>query len=309
MAGKDQSISNLLTTMEGLIVALATPLAEDGKLDIDGLERLIERVIEGGASCLFPLGWCGEQPLLTRSVNEAMMRETCRIAAGRLPVMVGVSEQSIPKALELAALARKAGADLLLATPPYSYPIPQELIYNYFKELASQSNRPLVIYQNDELGVRVELETMVRLSEIPGLIGVKAYVPFVELQRYFHRAHKPGQFSVISGDEYLFGAALLLGIRHFTMGGPGNFSPGWCTGIYRSALEADWEAVREKQKKLTDFCDAVYFGVDSAYAAVKYILERLNICSARISSPHRILPSEQKKKIDAAIEEFRDILA
>ena len=238
-----------------------------------------------------------------------MLPETIGINDGRLPVMVGVSEQSVPKALKLAHMARDQGADLLLATPPYSYPIPQDLIYEFFRDLAAQSGMPLVIYQNDEVGVRVELETMVRLSETPGIVGTKAYAPFPELQRYFHRANKPGRFAVISGDEYLYAAALSLGIKHYTMGGPGNFCPGWCTSIYDSAMAGDWDSVRQKQKRLTDFCDAIYLTTDSPYAAVKYVLELLGLCSACITSPHRIPPVEQKKQVETAVAEFAEILA
>ena len=128
-------IASLLDQMKGLTVALATPLNERDELDAAGLERLLERVIAGGASCLFPLGWMGEQPLLSSSARNAMLVETCRIAKDRLPVMVGVSEQALPRALEQAEMARQAGADLILSTPPYSYHIPQNLIYDYFKDL------------------------------------------------------------------------------------------------------------------------------------------------------------------------------
>lgn len=303
------NVEKLLQRIRGLIVALATPLDRKGSLDTRGLEKLIDRVEAGGASCLFPLGWMGEQPLLTQKTRENMMRATCEIARGRLPVMVGVSEHSLPRALELSNMAEQAGADLLLATPPFSYEIPQELIVDYFTGLASASRVPLVIYQNDETGVRLETENIVRLSKVPGLIGVKAYVPYLVLKKYFYRAHREGKFAVISGDEYIYEAALLAGIRHFTMGGPGNLCPGWCSGIYHSALEGDWAGVMKKQKRLTDFCDAIYPQGETAYAVIKYILERMGICSAYITSPHRTITREKGKKIDRALEKFEDVLA
>ena len=302
------SISSLLNQMEGLTVALATPLNEGSELDVAGLERLIERVIAGGASCLFPLGWMGEQPLVSNSTRQAVMAETCRIAKDRLPVMVGVSEQGLPRALEQAKMAREAGADLILSTPPYSYHIPQALIYDYLQELAATSGMPLVVYQNDEVGVSVDVDTLVRLSQTPGIVGVKVYMPFLSLQQSFLRAHRPGHFAVMSGDEYLFGAALLLGIRHFTMGGPGNLCPGWCTSIYNSAVVGNWEAVTAKQKRLIAFCDALYAGPGTAYATVKYALERLGVCSARISSPHGIIMPEQQAQVNAILEDFADVV-
>lgn len=133
-------------------------------------------------------------------------------------------------------------------------------------------------------------------------------MPFNQLQRTFHKADKPGRFAVMSGDEYLYGAALLLGIRRFTMDGPGNVCPKWCVSIYRSALDNDWTAVTAKQRRLTDFCDALYTGTDSAYAAIKYALERLGVCSAHISSPHGILPPDQKKQVERALVEYADVV-
>ena len=85
-------IAPLLDQMKGLTVALATTLNEFDEWDAARLERLLERVIAGGESCLFPLGWMGEQPLLSSSARNAMLVETCRIAKGRLPVMVGENE-------------------------------------------------------------------------------------------------------------------------------------------------------------------------------------------------------------------------
>ena len=308
MTNTGTDVPQLLQRMEGLIVALATPLDDRGNLDLPGLNRLLEAVIAGGTSCIFPLGWCGEQPLLTRSVQESVMRETVQIVGGRLPVMMGITEQSLPRSVELAELARQAGADLLLATPPYSYPIPQPLVFEYFRDLAGETEMPVVIYRNDEVGVGLEFETLLELSQVPGIVGVKAYAPFPELRRYYHRMDIPGRFAVISGDEYLYGAALGLGIKHYTMGGPGNFCPGWCTAILQDAASGDWDAVREKQKQLTDFCDAIYLETDSPYAAVKYVLELLGLCAAHITSPHRALPADQKQKVEAAVDEFGDIL-
>ena len=301
-------IASLLDQMKGLTVALATPLNERDELDAAGLERLLERVIAGGASCLFPLGWMGEQPLLSSSARNAMLVETCRIAKDRLPVMVGVSEQALPRALEQAEMARQAGADLILSTPPYSYHIPQNLIYDYFKGLAAASGMPVVVYQNDEVGVTIEEDTLAQISRAPGVVGVKVYMPFLSLQKSFLQADLPGRFAVMSGDEYLYGAALFLGIRHFTMGGPGNLCPGWCVKMYNSAVDGDWDAVGEQQKRLIAFCDALYAGPGTAYATVKYALERLGVCSARISSPHAAIGPEQQKQVNALLEEFADVV-
>ena len=302
------SASSLLEAMEGITVALVTPMESDGALDARGLECLVERCLANGARGLFPLGWAGEAPRLPDGVRRCMIQHTCRAAAGRVPVMAGVSEQSLPRALELAECARDAGADILLATPPYSYPISQEIVYEFFRRLAAESGMPTVAYQNDDVGVGIEEETIVELSRTPGLIGLKAYMPFGKLQTAFHRAHRPGAFAVMSGDETLFGAALGLGIRHFTMGTPGNVCLRWCVSMVRSAVDEDWDAVREKNKRLTEFCHDFYPRVEAPSAAAKYILHKAGqFASTYVTPPHRELSAEQRQFVDGALESFADV--
>ena len=298
----------LLQRMEGLTVALSTPLNDDGTLDVAGMERLIELVLDGGVTCLFALGWAGEGPLLSDETRAAVMRETCRIARGRVPVMIGVSEQSLERSLPLANAARQAGADLVLSTPPYSYDVPEHLLADYFRDLAARSGMPLVVYQNDELGKRLSFDTLQQLRQTPGIVGTKTYVPYLELQRYFYKLHEPNRFAVMSGDECQYAAALQLGVRHFTMGGPGNFCPAFCTSIYLRASEGQWDAVRDMQRRLAEFCDAVYAPAQSAYAAIKAVLHCMGICSRHISSPHFPVSDDEQERIRAVLQNYGDIL-
>jgi dihydrodipicolinate synthase/N-acetylneuraminate lyase len=307
---KSRRITELLKQLEGVTVALATPLTASNGLDVAGLERLVERVTLGGVSCLFPLGWAGEQPLISNEVRFSMMKETCRLAKNRLPVMVGVSEQSLPKAIEQVRLAERAGADMILSTPPYSYQIPQALVVQYFKELAAVTELPVVVYQNAEAGTIITVDTLHEISQQPGILGVKAYMPYLDMQRSFLRSESPGRFSVMSGDEYLYGAALFLGIRRFTMGGPGNVCPAWCSRIYRAAVAGDWDGVRLMQNRLMEFCDSLY-GIEgvTAYSALKGALQVLGVCSKRISSPHLALSPKQILRVETILKKYHDVLA
>jgi 4-hydroxy-tetrahydrodipicolinate synthase len=300
--------AKLFEQLKGVTVAMVAPLNECGNLDTDSLEILIERFIENGACCIFALGWSGEGPILPDNVREELLRQSCRIVNGRVPVLAGVSEQSLPRALKLAKVARDAGASMILATPPYSYPIPQEFVYEYFKSLAADSGVPLIIYQNDEISVKVTSETIERLSETPGVVGSKAYMPFVELIREFRKAHKKGRFFVMSGDEYVFAQSLLMGVEHFTMGGPGNLCLRWCCDIYNSAMGKDWDRVREKQIRMDQVCDRLWSSAESPYMVIKYVLSRMNVCSDRITSPFSVLSAKQRKTVDAALEEYADVL-
>lgn len=299
---------SLFKQLKGVTVAVAAPLTENGRIDLKGLERLVERLIEKGTCCIFPLGWSGEGPVLPDEVREELLRQTCRIVNGRVPVLAGVSEQSLPRALKTAKVAREAGASMILATPPYSYPIPQEFVYEYFKELARESGVPLVIYQNDEVGVKVTIDTIKRLSDTDGIIGTKAYMPYADFMREFRQAHKENRFSVMSGDEYVFAQSLLMGVEHFTMGGPGNLCLRWCVDIYKSAMKKEWDIVREKQIRMDKLCDRLWSSADSPYMVIKYVLSRAGIGSDKISSPLRVVSTAEKQIIDAIMEEYSDVL-
>jgi len=161
------------------------------------------------------------------------MRETCRIADGRVPVMAGVSEQSLPRVMEQLVMAKAAGAGLVLTKAPYSYETSPELICEFFIELLSECDLLLVVYHNFETSARLDLDSLSRLSRVPGIIGVKSYAPFLDLQKSFHQLHNAESFAVICGDEYLYSAALLEGIRFYTMGGPGNL----CRRLLHAGLQ------------------------------------------------------------------------
>jgi dihydrodipicolinate synthase/N-acetylneuraminate lyase len=299
----------LLQQLEGITVALATPLTADAKLDALALERLIERALSGGAACLFPLGWMGEQPLLRDETRREVMVETCALARGRVPVRAGISENSLERALQQARAASEAGADCILSTPPYAYDIPQSHVVHFFKELAAQSRMPVVIYQNGEVGVQITEDTLHELSYLPGVVGVKASMPYHTMQRSFARTHRPGEFAVMSGDEYLYGPALFLGMRHFTMGGPGNLCPGWCVRMYDAALAGEWHVVQRMQQRLLAFCDALFASHSlTPYAVVKCALEHLGLCERHITSPHVEADDTEAARIAAVVREYRDVV-
>ncbi len=219
-----------------------------------------------------------------------------------------MSEQGLVRALNQAVIARKAGADVVLSTPPFSYPVPQHSVYDFFRILAEESGLPVIAYHNEEVSVSIEVETAVRLSETPGMLGLKAYGNLVFLQRLLRQAHRPGQFAIFSADEYLFGPALFLGARYSTMGGPGNLVPRWCVKMHHAATQGNWAKVTEQHQRLISFCETIYVGAESAYAAVKYAMSRLGIGASYISAPLPSLTAEHRKRVDKALQEFADIL-
>ena len=107
--------------MTGIIPPLVTPLLDNDKLDIDGLERLIERLIKGGVHGLFILGTTGEAQSISYRLRHEMIKETCRINAGRLPVLVCISDTSIVESIHLAHVGAECGASAVVSAPPYYF--------------------------------------------------------------------------------------------------------------------------------------------------------------------------------------------
>ncbi len=303
-----QEISTLIRSMRGVTTALATPLNSDGSLDVESLERLIDNQISAGIACIFPLGWCGEGPLLADEIRAEVIRHSCRIVRGRVPVMVGVSEQSPARARPLIRIAEDAGADMVLATPPYSYEIPTEAIVAFFEALSRDTSLPVVVYENGELHTPAGIDALGTLAQNPQFLGVKATVSAEHLRDYYRVLNDAEEFVVISGDEFLFDFAALLGVRHFTMGGPGNFSPSWCADTVELIEKGSWRVVVSRQERFSAFLKEVYATSATAYGVTKFILSELHLCGETITNPHRGLTDAEKHTAREIIARYRDLL-
>ena len=111
----------LKTPLNGIVPPLVTPLSDNETLDVKSLERLINHLIKGGVHGLFVLGTTGEEQSLSYKVREDMIRESCRINAGRLPILVCITDTSIVESIKLANVAAECGADGLVSAPPYYF--------------------------------------------------------------------------------------------------------------------------------------------------------------------------------------------
>ena len=308
MAISNSDIGDLLKRLEGFSVAILTPLQEDGDLDVPALERIIDRVLTAGARGVFPLGWMGEGPLLTDRLQSRVVQETVRIVNGRALVISGVTDQSLPRVLERADMIKKAGADIILSTPPYSYHIGPGEIHEYFKSLAEKSNMPVIVYHNNELTVRPDFPVMLRLSETPGVIGVKASCDFNLFQRYFFRAGKPGRFAVFSSSMYHIAVVLFLGVRHLMLGTPGNLTPSMCGRLFRQAEAGEWEAVAKDYRRMVALYNTLAIETSGGDVGVKLALSELGFCKPYVTPPLKQLPPEEQAVVRKAMKEFRDIV-
>ena len=160
--------------MTGIIPPLVTPLLDNDKLDIDGLERLIERLIKGGVHGLFILGTTGEAQSISYRLRHEMIKETCRINAGRLPVLVCISDTSIVESIHLAHVGAECGASAVVSAPPYYFAPGQPELAEFYEDLIPQLPLPIFLYNMpSHTKVNFAPATIQRIARNPQVVGFK----------------------------------------------------------------------------------------------------------------------------------------
>ena len=195
----------------GSIVALITPMQEDGSVDYDALRRLIDWHIAEGTDCVGVVGTTGESPTVSVEEHCEIIRVAVEHAKGRVPIMAGAGGNSTREAIELSRYARKVGADCTLSVVPYYNKPSQEDIYQHFKSIAEAVDIPMVLYNVPGRTVAdMQVDTVLRLAQVPGIVGIK------EASGDIHRAgwlikQAPKGFSIYSGDDATAIALMLMG--------------------------------------------------------------------------------------------------
>src|SRR5882762_2606389 len=158
----------------GSIVALVTPMQEDGSVDYDGLRRLVDWHVAEGTDCVGVVGTTGESPTVSVEEHCEIIRVAVEHAKGRVPIMAGTGGNSTAEAIELSRYAKKVGADCTLSVVPYYNRPSQEGIYQHFKAIAEAVDIPTVLYNVPGRTVAdMQAETTLRLAQVPGIVGIK----------------------------------------------------------------------------------------------------------------------------------------
>ncbi len=160
--------------LRGSIVALITPMRDDGAVDEKNFAELVEWQIAEGTEGLVPVGTTGESPTLSHAEHKRLVELCVEVARGRVPVMAGAGSNSTAEAIDFVKHAKAAGADGTLVVTPYYNKPTQEGLYLHFKALADAADLPLFIYNIPPRSViDMSVETMARLAKHPNIIGVK----------------------------------------------------------------------------------------------------------------------------------------
>lgn len=160
--------------IRGIVPPMATPLAGPDELDIPGLGKLIEHILQGGVDGLFILGTTGEGPALSYKLRRELIQRTCRQVAGRVPVLVGVSDSAHAEIVQITEHSAASGANAVVVAPPFYFPLSQSDLLRLVEDLAARSPLPVYLYNRPELTkISFSPETVQRASVIPNVAGLK----------------------------------------------------------------------------------------------------------------------------------------
>jgi 4-hydroxy-tetrahydrodipicolinate synthase len=232
----------------GCGTALVTPFRRDFSLDEATLKKLVLRQIEAGINFLSPCGTTGENPTLTREEHLRVVEITVAEAQGRVPVMGGAGGYNTSEIVALAKDLESLHVAGILSVAPYYNRPTQEGLYRHFKTIAEAVSIPVIIYNVPRrTGVNVEPETLVRLSEIANITGVKEASADIS-QMAAIIAKVPESFSVFSGDDAIALPLIALG-GHGLISVVSNEIPAEMTSLVQHALRNDFAAARRLQQR------------------------------------------------------------
>ena len=293
----------LTTPLKGIIPPMVTPLRDRDSLDVEGLERLVQHILAGGVHGLFLLGTTGEAPSLSHRLQQELVERTCRLVAGRVPVLVGITDTSAVEALSLARFAAEAGAQGLVLSAPYFYAMAPGELRGHVRRLAAELPLPVVLYNiPGRPGPTFDLETLRQAQQLPNVLGLKDSSANM---LYFHQVRRMlGQrpdWTLLVGPEELLAEAVLLG-GHGGVSGGANVNPRLYVELYEAAEAGEVERVNALHRRVIEAsCRLYQVGIYQSPSvflnALKTSLSFLDICSDVVAEPFEGFGQDERAKI------------
>lgn len=300
-------MENLLKLpMSGIIPPLVTPLKDNDTLDVEGLERLIERLIAGGVHGLFILGTTGEEQSLSYHLRHEMIRETCRINRNRLPVLVCITDTSIVESIRMAQIAAECGASGVVSAPPYYFATGQPELAEFYEELVPQLPLPVFLYNMpSHTKVNFAPATINRIAQDPRVIGFKdSSANAVYFQSVMHIMKDRPDFAMLVGPEEITAECVLMG-AHGGINGGANMFPKLYVDMYNAAKAGNLEEVRRLQPIIMQISSTIYTvgqHGSSYLKGLKCALSILGVCDDFIAAPFHKFNAPEREKIRLALE-------
>lgn len=276
--------------IKGSLVAIVTPMQEDGSLDLDTYRALIDWQIESGTAAIVAVGTTGESPTVNVEEHNELVRVAVEQARGRVPVIAGTGANSTREAIELTQHARDVGAQATLQVVPYYNKPTQEGMYQHFKAVAEEAGLPVILYNVPSRTVAdISTETVLRLAQLPGVVGLKDATS--DMYRGADLlARLPADFAVYSGNDDSALALMALG-SHGVISVTANIAPKPMAEMCQAALAGDFESARAINRRLLPLHGKLYMEANPiplkwAMARMGRIKDGIRLPLTPLSAPH-----------------------
>src|SRR5438093_8090384 len=284
----------------GSLVAIITPMREDGSLDLARLRALIDWHVAEGTDGIVVVGTAGEPPTVKFGEHKELIRMAVSHARGRIPVIAGTGGNSSAEAIELTEAAKKAGATACLSVVPYYNKPTQEGLYRHFRKIAETVDLPMIVYNVPGRTVAdLANDTVLRLAQVPGIIGIKDATANIERGTDLMR-RLPRNFAIYSGDDATALALVLLG-GHGVISVTANVAPKLMHQMCAAALVGDVKKSRELNDRLLPLHQRLF--VETNPAPVKWAMAEMGLIEYGLRLPLAPLSEKFYQAVREALHE------
>ncbi|MFQ6332555.1 4-hydroxy-tetrahydrodipicolinate synthase [Methylophilus sp. 3sh_L] len=286
--------------LTGSLVAIVTPMFEDGRLDLDALKKLIDFHVDAGTDGIVIVGTTGESPTVDVDEHCLLIKTTVDYVAKRIPVIAGTGANSTAEAIALTAKAKSLGADACLLVAPYYNKPSQEGLYQHFKAIAEAVDIPQILYNvPGRTGCDLTNDTVLRLAQVRNIVGIKDATGGIERGTDL-LLRAPAEFAVYSGDDATALALMLLGGKG-VISVTANVAPQLMHEMCAQALSGNLAAAKAANAKLFALHQKLF--VEANPIPVKWVLQQMGMIGTGIRLPLVNLSSQYHPVLRHAMQQ------
>jgi dihydrodipicolinate synthase/N-acetylneuraminate lyase len=292
----------------GIFPALPTPMTASGEVDVQGLEKLVDHVVRGGVHGLWVLGSTSEFPALSAADRKLVIEVTLSCAKGRVPAIVGATDNDPRTIIANAKAAQSAGAAACFMTLPYYFIVDQQEAIRHVRQIAAESPLPVFLYDNPpSTGIRLSAETLLEMSECPNLIGLKdSSCDFVRFQNSLVMMRKKRPFKIFQGIDQLAGVSLMLGADGGILA-LASVAPTLFVRLYNAARANDLENLIALSHQVLQLCRLYQVAGDwtdgAFFMGMKAALQVLGISGRVVSRPFHEMPEDKMAEVEKLLQQ------
>ena len=287
-------MTQLAQNIQGSIVAIVTPMFEDGGVDWKSLEKLVEWHIQQGTHSIVAVGTTGEASTLSMEEHIKVIQEVIRVANKRIPIIAGTGANSTREAIELTQAAKDVGADAaLLVTPYYNKPT-QEGLYQHYKAIAEAVDIPQILYNvPGRTGVDMQNETVIRLADVKNIVGIKDATGDIPRGKALIDGLN-GKIAVYSGDDPTAWELILLGAKG-NISVTANVAPKQMSEVCEAALAGEQAKAQDLNQQIANLHNILF--CESNPIPVKWALHEMGYMGTGIRLPLTSLAEQYREPL------------